>query len=176
MKSLILSAFLFLTLKIIFSIIATKVLIQGMSNEGLMVARITAIFSIIFSTTFNCLYINCILLVIWYGSNLFLNDLKFDMFIPAFHIFFIILITAEILKFGFIWIFLIDEISNLDVTSLDFLHQIELTNFHRYSRVVDIFSIIFSVFLFGVELKQKLMPKLIISFFFLIIFFLATLL
>jgi hypothetical protein len=98
------------------------------------------------------------------------------MFIPAFHIFFIILITAEILKFGFIWIFLIDEISNLDVTSLDFLHQIELTNFHRYSRVVDIFSIIFSVFLFGVELKQKLMPKLIISFFFLIIFFMATLL
>ena len=176
MKSLILSAFLFLILKIIFSIIATEVLIQGMSNEGLMVARITAIFSIIFSTTFNCLFINCILIVIWYGSNLFIHDLKLDMFMPAFHIFFIILITSEILKFGFIWIFLIDEISNLDAPSPNFLNQIELTNFHRYSRIADIISIVFSVFLFGVELKQKLMPKLIISFFFLIIFFMASLL
>lgn len=176
MKSLILSAFLFLILKIIFSIIATEVLIQGMSNEGLLVARITAIFSIIFSTTFNCLFVNCILLVIWYGSNLFIHDLELDMFIPAFHIFFIILITAEILKFGFIWIFLIDEITNLDVTSLDFSHEIELTYFHRYSHVVDIFSIVLSVFLFGVKLKQKLVPKLIISFFFLIIFFVASLL
>lgn len=174
MKSLILSSFLFLILKIIFSIIATEVLIQGMSNEGLLVARITAIFSIIFSTTFNCLFINCKLLAIWYGSNLFINDLELDMFIPAFHIFFIILITAEILKFGFIWIFLIDEITNLDVTSLDFSHEIELTYFHRYSRVVDIFSIVLSVFLFGVKLKQKLMPKLIISFFFVIIFFIAS--
>ena len=174
MKSLILSSFLFLILKIIFSIIATEVLIQGMSNEGLLVARITAIFSIIFSTTFNCLFINCILLAIWYGSNLFINDLELDMFIPAFHIFFIILITAEILKFGLIWIFLIDEITNLDVTSLDFSHEIELTYFHRYSRVVDIFSIVLSVFLFGVKLKQKLMPKLIISFFFVIIFFMAS--
>lgn len=176
MKSLILSSFLFLILKIIFSIIATEVLFQGMSNEGLLVARITAVFSIIFSTIFNCLFINCILLLIWYGSNLFINDLKLDMFIPAFHVFFIILITAEILKFGFIWIFLIDEITNLDVTSLDFSYKIELTNFHRYSRVVDIFSIVFSVFLFGVKLKQKLVPKLIISFFFLFIFFVASLL
>jgi hypothetical protein len=31
-----------------------------MSNEGLMVARITAIFSIIFSSTFNCLFINLV--------------------------------------------------------------------------------------------------------------------
>jgi hypothetical protein len=176
MKSLILSAFLFLILKIFFSLIAAEVFFQGLSNEGLMVARITAIFSIIFSTTFNCLFINCILLVIWYGSNLFIHDLELDMFIPAFHIFFIILITAEIFKFGFIWIFLIDEMTNIDASSLEFSHEIELTNFHRYSRVVDIFSIVFSVFLFGVKLKQKLVPKLIISFFFLIIFFVASLL
>lgn len=176
MKSLLVITFLYLLIKIIFSIITVEIFIQGISIDAQIAARITAIFSIIFSTIFNWLLVNCMLLIVWYGTNLFLNDLKINMFIPAFYIFFVTLIASEILKFGFVWMFLTDELTNIDATSEYFIQQIEQTNFHRYVQMVDTLIIIISALLFGIELRQKLVPKLIITSFFLVTFFLVSLL
>lgn len=174
-KSLIGFLLFYLLCKIMFSTVALEVLLQNVPLEGKLIARITAIFSLIFSAFYSWLLIIALFSSVWYASKLCFEKLPFNSLILAFQTTTIIFIATEFLKLGFVWLFLLDEIPLIDLTSSSLISQIENTNYHKFSHIADNFSIGATCLFFYIELDQKVVPKLAISCIFMLAYLIITL-
>lgn len=174
LKMLIGLLFLYLLLKIIFSIISIELFLQNVPEEAKLSARITAIFSTVFSALYGWLLLIALFLFVWYASKLCFENLAIEQIIAGFQVTIIVLIATQVLKFGFVWLFLIDEIPFIDLASKNIIDQIENTNYHVFSQYADYASVAASGIFFCVELEQKLMPKLVISVLFMASFLIIT--
>lgn len=163
LKSVISLFFVYLFVQIVFSMISVEQFIQFMPAESKLIVRLTSNFSLVFSTLYAGLFLVGMMFVVWFISKICFEDLKTDTFISALQTPLILLVFAEILKFGFFWLFLQDEISQLDFTSQSFIQQIEKTNYHHFCLYADVASVFISGLFYFNELDLKYLPKLIIS-------------
>jgi hypothetical protein len=175
LKTLIGLLIIYLLVKIVFSIISIELFVQNIPVEAKLITRITAIFSTVFSSISSWLPILALFFIVWYASKLCFENLSFDPLIKAYQTTLVILIAAEILKFGFVWLFLVDEITLLDLSAENLVDQIKGTNYHLISRYTDKIAVGASCFFFYLELDQKIIPRMVISTIYLIAFLLITL-
>ncbi len=175
LKTLIGLLILYLLIKIVFSIISIELFIQHLPEETKLITRITAIFSTVFSSISSWLPILALFFIVWYASKLCFENLLIDPIIKAYQTTIVILIAAEVLKLGLVWLFLVDEIILIDLSANNLVQQIEGTHYHLFSRSTDNVAVGASCLFFYLELDQQIIPKMVISTIYAIAFLLINL-
>ena len=153
----------YLFIKIVFSMISIELFIQFIPDESKLIERLTSNFSLVFSTIHMGLFLFGMISLVWFISKICFEDLNIEAFISGLQTPLILLMSAEVLKFGFVWLFLIEEIPLLDFTSKSLIEQIENTNYHHYCHYADVASATISGLIYFHGLNLKILPRLIIS-------------
>lgn len=161
---LIIKLIIFFIISLFVSICKNEVIISVFPEEYIQMVRVSSIISTVISNSTSILLLFIIIISTWYICILsnFIFDIK--TFIEASKDLVTVFYFGEVFKFFLIWLFLQEEILNINAEKLDIVAELSNTYFFKFSTYSNISTAFISIIVFGFSLNRNKVELKLITF------------